>query len=200
MNGQPLYFQQDKVCPRMHISPEMWNQKSVCLSLSPPSLAVGEGCYCSGKWESLYKYSQGFLLRLNHQSTVTVQPEQLRVSSKPESRLTGEGVGGGSESSTPRLERWVRDFGSVCVWGGNLVAATHRPEGHKWGRGLSESSVLMGWGLVTRHHIKAAFQQLMWLFHERLNEYFDLYNGLLYTQFLYDTWNALEHLKVKWSR
>lgn len=71
-----------------------WDVKpkvSLLLSLSP-SLAVGEGCYCSGKWESLYKYSQGFLLRLNHQSTVTVQPKQLRVSSKPESRLTGEGL------------------------------------------------------------------------------------------------------------
>lgn len=63
--------QQDKMCPSMHTSPETWNQKSVCFSLFP---LVGEGCYCSGKWESLYKYSQGFLLCLNLQSTVTVQP------------------------------------------------------------------------------------------------------------------------------
>lgn len=159
-------IQQEKMCPSVHISLEMWNQKSVCLSLSL-FLAVGEGCYCSGKWESLYKYSQGFHLPSQPPINSRCSAKQLRESNKPESRLTGEGL----SQTHCGVGKWVRDSGWVGEKPGNCHSQTW---GHKWGWDLSERSDLVGRGVVKTYHIRSSFQQLLWLLHVMLDDCFPL--------------------------
>lgn len=99
---------------------------------------------------SLYKYSQGFLLHLNHQSTVTVQPSSWeRAISLSQGYQGREGAGGGPDSNIPwGRSEWetLHRRGNRERGGGHPLTATHRPEATSWGWRFRESSDLVGRG------------------------------------------------------
>lgn len=93
----------------LHTSMEMWNQKSVCLYLF---LHVGEGCYCSGKWESINTPKASFSVSTSNQPSAG----RHRASNEPQSRLMGDRVGEGQEVGEALLKE--------SDW--SKAAATHK--------------------------------------------------------------------------